>query len=1026
LTDLARANTANDQMALFDLAVGEITQLIEEDNSNTLEKLGGVAGIAKRLHTSLDKGLPDPDPNHDERLNFYGVNKIPPKAAKTFAELMWDAVQDETLILLIISAIVSLVLGLTFDDPSTGWIEGAAILTSVCIVVFVTAGNDYAKERQFMRLNAQVEDFSVAVIRGGERKTVSIYSLVVGDILELSVGDILPVDGILIEGYDIKIDESCMTGESDFIKKTTEKPFLLSGTKVMEGSGKYLSVAVGKNSQAGIIKSLISSGDSEEHKSVLQTKLEILAKQIGYAGTVIAAICVVVLYVRFFYEWYTSGRDWDSEYYTDLLGFFITGITILVVAVPEGLPLAVTLSLAFSVQKMQKDNNLVKHLDACETMGSATTICSDKTGTLTTNRMTVMRSWVGGQIFARQLKQGDLSDQFLEIFASSIAINSNARVVLEKNGTYSHIGNKTECALLQMISQLNFDYEHSRQNTSVQCLYPFSSARKRMTTIVQLPNGKFRLFTKGASEIVLGLCSSQLNLDGRFSALRKDDYAKLETSVIEAFAEEGLRTLCMAYKDFDDVPDFENAEALEQQLVCLGIVGIEDPVRDEVPKAIIQCRQAGITVRMVTGDNLVTARSIAKKCGLIHDGDDSLLIEGPDFRARVLKPDGTINQDVFDELYPKLRVMARSSPTDKYTLVTGLLETKLADKPVVAVTGDGTNDAPALKKADVGFAMGIAGTSVAKDACDIILLDDNFNSIVKAVKWGRNVYDSIGKFLQFQLTVNVVAITVALIGAFVLEESPLTAVQMLWVNLIMDSFASLALATEPPTDELLKRKPYGRQKPLISRIMWLNILGHATYQLVIVVTMIFYGDVIFGIPSGRGLPEGSPPTQHYTMVFCTFVLLQIFNEINSRKLHGEWNVFKGIFSNMIFVGIWFLTVIVQVLLVQYGGLPVRCTALSFDQWLICVILGAGELLWHFVIRSTQRFVLPVVPVTNVSSSKLPQLHEKNLRIAASEVLYQQRVINHMKKLNQNRAEQPAPLRLSFRDTVRVMTQGGKK
>uniref|UniRef100_H2Z414 Cation-transporting P-type ATPase C-terminal domain-containing protein n=1 Tax=Ciona savignyi TaxID=51511 RepID=H2Z414_CIOSA len=360
--------------------------------------------------------------------------------------------------------------------------------------------------------------------------------------------------------------------------------------------------------------------------------------------------------------------------------------------------------------------------------------------------------------------------------------------------------------------------------------------------------------------------------------------------VIENMAGNGLRTIALAYRDFpaDSPPDWEQENSVVSNLTCVGITGIEDPVRPEVPDAIIKCQRAGITVRMVTGDNVNTARSIAAKCGIINPQDDILVMDGKEFNRRIRNSKGEIEQSRLDAVWPKLRVLARSSPTDKHTLVKGIIDSTVTPvREVVAVTGDGTNDGPALKKADVGFAMGIAGTDVAKEASDIILTDDNFTSIVKAVKWGRNVYDSIAKFLQFQLTVNVVAVIVAFLGACILKDSPLKAVQMLWVNLIMDTLASLALATEQPTDALLLRKPYGRNKALISRTMMKNILGHAFYQLIVIFVLLFAGDVLFDIDSGRGLSLHSTPTQHFTIVFNVFVLMQIFNEINARRIHGE-------------------------------------------------------------------------------------------------------------------------------------------
>ena len=328
-------------------------------------------------------------------------------------------------------------------------------------------------------------------------------------------------------------------------------------------------------------------------------------------------------------------------------------------------------------------------------------------------------------------------------------------------------------------------------------------------------------------------------------------------------------------------------------MTCLCVVGIQDPVRPEVPEAIRKCQRAGITVRMVTGDNINTARAIATSCGILKPGEDFIALEGKEFNERVRDENGEVSQAKLDQLWPKLRVLARAQPTDKYILVKGIIDSHVSEnREVVAVTGDGTNDGPALKKADVGFAMGIAGTDVAKEASDIILTDDNFTSIVKAVMWGRNVYDSIAKFLQFQLTVNVVAVVVAFVGACAIQDTPLKAVQMLWVNLIMDTLASLALATELPNEDLLKRKPYGRTSPLISRTMCKNILGHAMYQLTILFALIFFGERFFGIDSGRWAELHSPPSEHFTIVFNTFVMMTLFNEINARKIHGERNIFQ--------------------------------------------------------------------------------------------------------------------------------------
>ncbi|OQR96827.1 P-type ATPase (P-ATPase) Superfamily, partial [Thraustotheca clavata] len=470
---------------------------------------------------------------------------------------------------------------------------------------------------------------------------------------------------------------------------------------------------------------------------------------------------------------------------------------------------------------------------------------------------------------------------------------------------------------------------------------------------------------------------------------------------IEKYANQAYRTLCLAYRDIDlpveDVKEWSD-EDIEKDLTCVAIVGIEDPVRLEVPGAIRQCKDAGIVVRMVTGDNIATAKSIALKCGILSSNDGSIVMEGSEFRRRVLDANGKIIQSEFDKIWPMLRVLARSSPRDKYTLVTGLIQSDVEQygPQVVAVTGDGTNDAPALKKADVGFAMGICGTAVAKDASDIILMDDNFKSIVNAVKWGRNVYDSISKFLQFQLTVNVVAISMAVLGAVFIEESPLSAIQMLWVNLIMDTFASLALATDSPTEALLARKPYPRTKPLISKKMSKHIIGQSIFQLAVLLTLTFYGDKLLGVPSGYK----TGPTIHYTMVFNTFVFLQLFNEVNARKIHDEINVFQGFFSNKLYVGISILQAIMQVLIVQFGGLPFKCVPLNSTQWLISVGLGAASLPVGLVLRFIETKDMPKGLALMREAEPTPTTRGKELWVrGVTRVQTQIRVVKAFKRSN---------------------------
>ncbi|ETN58050.1 plasma membrane calcium-transporting atpase 3 (pmca3) [Anopheles darlingi] len=1053
--------TIDGRPAQYQISQKILRDIMEHRGREAVAKVnenGGVNEICRKLYTSPNEGLSGSQADIEHRRETFGSNVIPPKPPKSFLTLVWEALQDVTLIILEIAAIISLLL--SFYQPSDdgepaveeeeehyAWIEGLAILVSVFVVVVVTAFNDYSKEKQFRGLQSRIEgEHKFSVIRGGDAVQINIGDIVVGDICQIKYGDLLPADGILIQSNDLKIDESSLTGESDHVKKNeSTDPVVLSGTHVMEGSGKMVVTAVGVNSQAGIIFTLLGAavdeheaaakqkkkdakkakksgkdeitnnshghpqglksqmtvdsitsddgagedgeagksgsggGHGGKEKSVLQAKLTKLAIQIGYAGSTIAVLTVIILIIQFCIQTFViEQKPWRNSYANNLVKHFIIGVTVLVVAVPEGLPLAVTLSLAYSVKKMMKDNNLVRHLDACETMGNATAICSDKTGTLTTNRMTVVQSYICEKLCMVTPRFSDIPRVVGEAIIDGIALNSAYTSGLmpgqNPGDPLQQVGNKTECALLGFVNGLGKNYQTIRDShpeDSFTRVYTFNSVRKSMSTVVPKQGGGYRVYSKGASEIILKKCSFIYGQDGVLEKFTRDMQERLLHQVIEPMACDGLRTICIAFRDFvpgkaninevhyDNEPNWDDEENIISNLTCLCVVGIEDPVRPEVPEAIRKCQRAGITVRMVTGDNINTARSIATKCGILRPQDDFLILEGKEFNRRIRDSNGDIQQHLLDKVWPKLRVLARSSPTDKYNLVKGIIDSKVsASREVVAVTGDGTNDGPALKKADVGFAMGIAGTDVAKEASDIILTDDNFSSIVKAVMWGRNVYDSIAKFLQFQLTVNVVAVIVAFIGACAVQDSPLKAVQMLWMNLIMDTLASLALATEMPTPDLLLRKPYGRTKPLISRTMMKNILGQAVYQLVIVFGLLFVGDRFLDIESGRGQPLNSEATQHFTIIFNVFVFMTLFNELNARKIHGQRNIFQGLFTNPIFYSIWIVTLVSQVFIIQFGKVAFSTKALNVEQWLWSVFFGLGTLIWAQIVTSIPTRKMP--------------------------------------------------------------------
>lgn len=1012
----------------FGVSQKELNELMskrKEEGRQNLNELGGIQGLCVKLQTSGETGLKGDPVDIERRKELFGKNQIPPAPSKSFLSLVWEALQDTTLIILQVAALISLILFfyesheekpesvIKNEDEKYGWIEGVAILVSVFIVVLVTAFNDYAKEKQFQKLQNRIDDdHKFSVIRNSETIEILVHEIVVGDILQIKYGDLIPADGVLIQGNDLQIDESSFTGETDMMKKSDNDPMLLSGTHVMEGRGKILVTAVGINSQVGKIFSLLGvSGDQElpkpetksskngdvetgqgtievteaeagqkesstkKDKSILQRKLTKLAVKIGYFGFVVALITIAILVVQMVYSLLTDeNSSHHEEWPQELVKFFIIGVTILVVAVPEGLPLAVTISLAYSVKKMMQDNNLVRHLDACETMGNATTICSDKTGTLTTNRMTVVKSFICENFVKSKQDVSGLPKDVLEKIAQGISVNTSytSLVMAPKNANElpSVIGNKTDCALLNFVREnTDFDYNEIRKKMPEESLvyvYTFNSSRKSMSTVIKLDNGKYRMYTKGAFEIILNKCSHYIDVHGDINDIQHYNpttsvgeegessvkgHAALSYDVYPMTAD-CLRLVLLAYKDFDTIDniDWKQENEIIRDLTCLGIFGIEDPIRPEVPDAIKSCISAGITVRMLTGDNYDTARAIAKKAGILDQKEDPYVFDSKQLNDKIRDHNGVIQQDLLDKVWPKLLVLARSTPTDKYNLVEGIIKSKVnKNREIVAVTGDGTNDAPALKRADVGFAMGIAGTDVAKEASDIILTDDNFTSIVKAVMWGRNVYDSIAKFLQFQLTVNIVAVSVAFLGALVVKDSPLKAVQMLWVNLIMDSFASLALATELPTPELLNRKPYGRNSPLVSPIMFFNIVGQVIYQLAVVLCILFFGYRLLDVHKG-GQTIIAIPSEHFTIIFNTFVLMTMFNEINARKIHGEVNVFKGIFTNPIFYVIWIGTCLAQVLIVTFGGFVFQTAALDLSQWLWCLFFGIGTLIWAQLTR----------------------------------------------------------------------------
>ncbi|KAL4397586.1 calcium-transporting ATPase 10, plasma membrane-type isoform X1 [Arachis hypogaea] len=923
----------------FQIGLELLSSIARDHNTATLQEKGGVEGIASLLETNLEKGIQGDDTDLSRRTKAFGSNNYPRKKGRSFLMFVWDACKDLTLIILMVAAAASLVLGIKSEGIKEGWYDGGSIAFAVILVIVVTAISDYKQSLQFRDLNEEKRNIRLEVIRGGRRVEISIYDIVVGDVIPLNIGDQVPADGILIVGHSLAVDESSMTGESNIVEKNSKNPILISGCKVADGNGLMLVTAVGINTEWGLLMANISEDNGEE--TPLQVRLNGLATFIGIIGLSVAVIVLVVLLARYFSGHsrnpdgsvqFTAGKTKLSTAIDGAIKIVTVAVTIVVVAVPEGLPLAVTLTLAYSMRKMMADKALVRRLSACETMGSATTICSDKTGTLTMNQMTVVEAIIGGENIDPPHEKSKLKPILCSLLIEGVAQNTNGSVFVPEGSNNVEVsGSPTEKAILHWAVQLGMNFKAARAESSIIHVFPFNSDKKRGGVAVQTTESEIHIHWKGAAEIVLGCCTQYMDVNDHLIEM---DEGKMNyfRRAIEDMASRSLRCVAIAYRlyEMEKVPtseDLAHWSLPEDNLILLAIVGLKDPCRPGVKDAVKLCQKAGVKVKMVTGDNVKTATAIAVECGILNSYSEAtepyVIIEGKDFRAM---------QDAERlEIVEKISVMGRSSPNDKLLLVQALRR----KEHVVAVTGDGTNDAPALHEADIGLAMGIQGTEVAKESSDIIILDDNFASVVKVVRWGRSVYANIQKFIQFQLTVNIAALVINVIAAFSSGDVPLNTVQLLWVNLIMDTLGALALATEPPTDHLMDRDPMGRREPLISNIMWRNLLIQAIYQVSVLLILNFRGISILNLAhksSDHALKVKD------TLIFNAFVLCQVFNEFNARK-PDEFNIFKGVTRNYLFMGIVALTVVLQIIIIEFLEKFVKTVKLTWQQWLICVIIG---------------------------------------------------------------------------------------
>ena len=1133
-----------------------------------IKELGGTEGIMEKLKTELKVGIR----TIDNRENDFGSNRIFIEPVPPFCSYVVEALDDLMIRILIFAAIIQIILGVTplSEDPSKDWIDGFSIIIAVLVVTIVGSVTNYQKETKFHELNAtQNEGTMYKVIRNSIPIDIKSDDILVGDLIHVQVGDILPADLILVEGSGVQIDESSLTGESKPLKKETyEKcqeiidnkkinkvpsPLMLSGTNCVEGTGYAVVLAVGDHSQKGIIKRTIDNAQ-ENNRTPLELKLDDIAGIIGWFGMAAGVVTLVALSLRFLlmylnqtksYQKESTKKDLLTQYLMNfpylendikekanqsltnprneisdrILNIIMLCVSIIVVAIPEGLPLAVTLSLAFSIKKLMDQNNLVRKMHACETMGGANYICTDKTGTLTKNEMNIFKYLTVKKEFVleetiKMDKSIDLnkkaenisgkkireehsnyfkSESYWEQVRLSIALNVDGNIkeleVPDDNGDieYFETKNKTDKAFIDFLYRFKESINNLRvkyiSNKKYYKQIAFDSKRKCMSTLIRhdiFPTG-YRLYTKGGAERVNTICKSYLDPDTGEEKPITDNERNFINDYIKQFNGQMMRSLYLCYKDiyeedFESVGLTDDIDIDQYDCVFIGVVGIRDSLRNGVKEAVEKCHSAGVNVIMVTGDNIITATSIAKDCNILEQEIDMNNLtpydieEEPDlindpirkqehiqnvlkYKPKALtgntfftaigglicstckqdsseckcpkteaeaeklqketgKEDIQIKNDTikdpekFLELISNLKIMARSQPIHKYVLVLGLKELG----KTVAVTGDGTNDAPALSKSDVGFSM-FAGTDIAKEASDIVIMDNNFSSLVVAIIYGRNIYDNIRKFLQFQLTVNFCACLLVFICACIGNETPLTTIQMLWINLIMDSLGSLALATEPPYDELLNRQPTKKNESIINGKMWKHILFQSLVELILLIFLYLYAplfipeddyvrlaenrlieycygslpgkskvnNIIYGIDpkwSNKYTLKGNKElcggyhekqdlsmaydsyiqynanSSHMTIIFNVFVIYTLFNQINCRVIDDNLNIFVRIGNNMFFPVITLGELILQIFLIQFGGDAFKCTerGLTFLQWLICIGFSLVTFLLSIIIK----------------------------------------------------------------------------
>ncbi len=869
----------------------------------------------------------------------HGVNLLTPPKRPSLWKLYLEKFEDPVVRVLLVAALFSLLISIVENE----YAETIGIIMAILLATGIGFFFEYDAGKKFDLLNAVNEETLVKVIRNGRVQEIPRKEVVVGDIVLLETGEEVPADGALLEAISLQVNESNLTGEPVVSKTTVEADFdeeatyasnhILRGTTIVDGHGSMCVEAVGDATEIG--KVARQSTEQSTEPTPLNIQLTKLANLIGKIGFSVAGLAFLIFFVKdvalvYDFASFHTFRDWLPALQATLQ-YFMMAVTLIVVAVPEGLPMSVTLSLALNMRRMLSTNNLVRKMHACETMGAITVICTDKTGTLTQNLMQVYEANFGGLKNGSELGNDDLGRLVME----GISVNSTAFLEEGASGEKPKgVGNPTEVALLLWLNEQGKDYLALREQATVIDQLTFSTERKFMATLVHSPLlGKKILYVKGAPEIVLGKCKEVI-LDGK--RVDASEYRPAIEAQLLNYQNMAMRTLGFAFRVMDEEEQEIGKEIQEKvkDMSFLGVVAISDPIRPDVPAAVEKCRSAGIGVKIVTGDTPGTATEIARQIGLwLPEDTERNRITGAAFAELT-------DEEALDRVMD-LKIMSRARPTDKQRLVQ-LLQQKGA---VVAVTGDGTNDAPALNHAQVGLSMG-TGTSVAKEASDITLLDDSFNSIGTALMWGRSLYKNIQRFIVFQLTINFVALFIVLLGSLVGTELPLTVTQMLWVNLIMDTFAALALASIPPGEGVMKEKPRKSTDFIITGSMKTHILGMGLAFLAVLMGMLLW----------FAHEEGGMTPRRLTIFFTFFVMLQFWNLFNARVFGTSDSAFKGITKSYGMELIILAILGGQILIVQFGGAVFRTVPLDLSTWMAIVsstslVLWMGEL-----VRLVQRLI----------------------------------------------------------------------